>query len=81
MNPLTLMNPLSMIGGLGSSFLKGKDTLNNLQYELGMSNVTAKMQQDSLKKAQTDAENARVNGLADSSTKAASAAVQNKINF
>ncbi|NMP25398.1 hypothetical protein GW590_00640 [Rahnella sp. SAP-1] len=61
------MNPIGMISGAG--------------FEGGMQAIQAKMQADQLQKAMRDAENAKINGIADSAAKAGSAASQIKVQY
>lgn len=58
-----------------SSALDGKDFMS------GMQEIQGKMQQDMVEKAELDRQNNKMNGIADSASKAGSAAAQVKIQY
>ncbi|HEY3987234.1 hypothetical protein [Cedecea sp.] len=59
----------------------GLGLISSFGFQAGMEAIQAQMQKDALIKAKHDADNAKINGIADSAVKAGSAAAQIKVRY
>lgn len=71
----------NMITGGASSLSQLSGALGGADFMMEMQGVQKEMQQNQVAKAKLDAENQRINGIADSAAQAGSAAAQVKISY
>lgn len=79
------MSGVSMLSNLitngGSAYSKLSGAWDGANFMVGAQKIQATMQQNQLDKMALDAENQRINGIADSAAQAGSAAAQVKIQY
>lgn len=69
------------ISGGAAALTKMESAADGASFMSGMQEIQGKMQQDMVDKAELDRQNNKMNGIADSASKAGSAAAQVKIQY
>ncbi|MGV7093285.1 hypothetical protein [Siccibacter turicensis] len=71
----------NMYTNIGSGYTKLSGAASGVDFMTGAQEIQATMQKNQLDKMALDAENQRINGIADSAAQAGSAAAQVKIQY